>query len=79
MVFGLLGFATVWDRLKPRQPVGLPPAILGFILFMLALGYSDLLAAFGFGQVANTAHLAGLLTGVMLALIARGISKLRHP
>ncbi|WP_271270669.1 rhomboid family intramembrane serine protease [Aliamphritea hakodatensis] len=79
VVFGLLGFATVWDRLKPRQPVGLPPAILGFILFMLALGYSGLLATFGFGQVANTAHLAGLLTGVMLALIARGISMLRHP
>ncbi len=79
VVFGLLGFAVVWDRLKPLQPVGLPPAILGFILFMLALGYSDLLATFGFGKVANTAHLAGLLTGVMLALIARAVSKLRHP
>lgn len=79
VVFGLLGFAVIWDRLKPPQPVGLPPAILGFILFMLALGYSDLLATFGFGQVANTAHLAGLIAGVMLALIAKAISMLRRP
>ena len=77
VVYGLLGFAGVWDRLNPSRVVGLPPAVLGFMLLWLALGYTDLLAAMGMGNAANTAHLAGLISGVLLALLARLVSRLR--
>jgi len=75
VVFGLLGYARLWDRRYPQQPVGLPPALMGFMLFWLALGYTGALEALGFGSIANTAHLVGLLAGLLFVPAGRLISR----
>ncbi|WP_027857117.1 rhomboid family intramembrane serine protease [Marinobacterium jannaschii] len=75
VVFGLLGYAWLWDRKYPANPVGLPPALMGFMLFWLALGYTGALEAMGFGSIANTAHLAGLVAGLFFVPIGRLISR----
>jgi GlpG protein len=41
------------------------------MIFWLALGYTGALELIGLGAIANTAHLAGLLSGLAFALISR--------
>ncbi|PPC77200.1 rhomboid family intramembrane serine protease [Pokkaliibacter plantistimulans] len=67
VVYGLLGFIWLWDRLRPAQSLNMPPALFGFMIFWLVLGYLDVPASLGMGQVANEAHLAGLFSGLLLA------------
>ena len=45
------------------------------MIIWLILGFIGLLDLFGFGTVANFAHLGGLVSGVMFAMIYKMISK----
>ena len=68
VVFAVLGYSWVWDRL--HQPIFYtPPAVMGFMLFWLALGYSGALEFMGLGAIANTAHLIGLVAGLIWAAL----------
>lgn len=70
-VFALLGFAWLWDRLKPTTMIGMPPALMGFMFFWLVLGFSGVLESLGLGSIANTAHLAGLGAGLAIVPFVR--------
>lgn len=70
VVFALLGYAWLWDKRHPRNPIGLPPALMGFMVFWLVLGYTGILESLGFGSIANTAHLVGLVCGLLYTFIA---------
>lgn len=63
VVFGLLGYTWLWDRLEPHYRFGLPPALLGFMVLWLVLGFTGMLEGMGMGAIANTAHLVGMLAG----------------
>lgn len=65
VVFALLGYAWLWDKLELRPRIGLPPALMGFMLFWLVLGFTGVLEGVGFGAIANTAHLVGLVAGLV--------------
>ena len=65
VVFALIGFSWLYGRLKPGQPISLSDQLFGFSLFWLALGYADVL----WMNVANTAHLSGLLAGLGFAFV----------
>lgn len=75
VVFAVLAYCWLWDRLNPEQRYGFPPALMGLMMAWLALGYTDFLRWVGFGSMANTAHLTGLMSGLVIAL---GISKVKH-
>jgi len=63
VVFAVLAYTWAWDRL--RRPIFfVPPALMGFMLVWLALGYSGALEFLGLGAIANTAHLIGLVSGL---------------
>lgn len=64
VVFALLGYAWFWDRRNPHHAFGLPSALMGFMVVWLALGFTGVLESMGFGAIANTAHLVGLLAGL---------------
>ena len=49
----------------------LPPAIYLFMLIWLILGFLGILNLVGFGNVANYAHLGGLISGIIFAMITR--------
>lgn len=70
-VFALLGFAWLWDRVSPAFRIGLPPALMGFMMFWLVLGFTGVLEGLGLGAIANTAHLVGLLAGLLLVPVVR--------
>ena len=51
----------------------LPPALYLFMIAWLILGFAGILDLFGFGSVANFAHLGGLISGIMFAMIYKNI------
>ena len=68
VIYGLLGYIWLWDKLN--KPVFLlPEGIVIFMLVWLVLGFTDVLAMVGAGNMANMAHLGGLLSVLGLALI----------
>ena len=74
IVFALLGYAWLWDRVDSRK-VGLPSALMGFMVLWLALGYSGVLSTIGFGDIANTAHLAGMISGLLFVPVGKLLAK----
>ena len=70
-VYGLLGYCYIKEFIQKKFAFGMPPAIYIFMIAWLALGYLDILNFFGFGKIANTAHLTGLICGISFALIKK--------
>lgn len=66
VIFGLMGYTWLWDRLCPERGFGLPPALMTFMLIWLVLGVTGAIEALGFGAIANTAHLVGLVSGLLV-------------
>tara|TARA_R110002094_G_scaffold50002_2_gene61850 strand:+ start:2165 stop:3031 length:867 start_codon:yes stop_codon:yes gene_type:complete len=77
VIFGLMGYTWLWDRLNPQQKFGMPTALMTFMMIWLVLGVSGLIERMGFGSIANTAHLVGLLTGLACVLPGLWLSRRR--
>ncbi|MFQ2716217.1 rhomboid family intramembrane serine protease GlpG [Aeromonas caviae] len=60
VVYALLGYSWLRTRLQPDCGLAMPPALMGFMLVWLVLGFLDMLGP----PTANMAHLAGLLVGL---------------
>ncbi|ADN74371.1 Rhomboid family protein [Ferrimonas balearica DSM 9799] len=65
VVYALVGYCWISGRLDPRSPLALPPAYVGFLLLWLVMGFA------GFMNMANAAHLGGLLVGMAQAVFDR--------
>ena len=70
VIYGLLGYIVIWNRLRPSQAFllvkGVAIVMLVWLLLCIA-GFTELL---GVGSVANTAHVSGLLLGLGLGFAA---------
>jgi len=66
VVYGLVGYCWLFGVLNKDSAVNLLNSYFYFLLAWLALGFIDLLPV----NVANYAHLVGLLAGLLLALIS---------
>lgn len=75
VVYALLGYSWLWDRQNPHRAFGMPPAIMGFMVLMLALGYTGAFEALGLGAIANTAHLAGLIAGLAFYPLGKALAR----
>jgi len=71
VVYAILAYCWLWDRLMPDHAYGFPAALMGLMMGWLALGYTDFLQWAGLGSMANTAHLSGLFFGIFFALMAK--------
>ena len=65
---GLLFFKEL-DSKKERYD--LPPAIYIFMIVWLLLGFLGVLKIFGFGSIANYAHLGGLISGLIFGMLTK--------
>ena len=66
VVYALLGYIWIKNKIAPHALLQLPPGIVGFMLGWLLVcmtGILDLLLGVG---VANAAHLGGLVVGMLL-------------
>lgn len=82
VIYGLLGYCWVWDKLKPSPVFRLPRGVAGFMvgwLVFCALGLTEIVGIY----VANEAHIAGLVLGLVFgvasALLARLFSRSDYP
>ena len=71
VIYGLLGYCMIIEFEIKEERYGLPPALYLFMLIWLILGFLGILNLFGFGNVANYAHLGGLISGIIFAMITR--------
>jgi len=66
VVYALVGFVWWSGYLAPEKGLSLSKPIVGFMLFWLLLGFVDLLPI----NIANTAHLVGLISGCLMAVFS---------
>ncbi len=67
--YGLLGYLWLRCRLAPVPALTLPPALVGFLLFFLVLGFTGGMDVLAGGAIANAAHLGGFIIGSLLGII----------
>ena len=73
VIYGLFGYIWIQSLTNPRFRIRLNPVIIKLMLGWFVLCWSGLLERFFGLAVANTAHSAGLASGVVMALIVSGI------
>ncbi len=69
VIYGMLGYCLIMEMESNYDRYGLPPGLYLFMVVWLILGFLGILDLFGFGSVANFAHLGGMLSGLMFAMI----------
>lgn len=77
VLYGLLGYCWIFQRLAPTPVYHLPPGVLVMMLVWLVLCASGLITALGFGSIANAAHVGGLLAGCLAGLLGGALAR-RH-
>lgn len=74
VVYALVGFVWWYGYLAPEKGLTISKPIVGFLLIWLVLGFMDLLPM----NVANTAHLLGLLSGCFFAVVSHKLLQVKH-
>ncbi len=69
VLYGLLGHCWIYQWLSPNPAYRLPRGVLVMMLVWLALCMSGLMSMIGFGEIANAAHVGGLLVGCLSGLL----------
>ncbi|NWN83045.1 MAG: rhomboid family intramembrane serine protease [Halomonas sp.] len=64
--FALLGYVWLMSRRAPGSGFFVPQMLVVFMLGWMLFTMTDMAAAVGFGNVANEAHLGGLVVGLAL-------------
>lgn len=68
VIYGLIGYIWLMDRFNPPK-YAVPQSIIVFLLVWLLLGLTGVFGFVGFGAMANMAHMGGLLTGLLAAIV----------
>ncbi|NIC07389.1 rhomboid family intramembrane serine protease [Billgrantia bachuensis] len=64
--FALLGYVWLMSRRVPGSGFFVPQMLVVFMLGWMVFTMTDMAAAVGFGNVANEAHLGGLVVGLVM-------------
>jgi len=77
--YGLIGYIWLRQMLAPHPLLVFPKALIPMLLVMLLLGTFGVIDIFIEGQVANAAHISGLLAGMSWGLFAGLYASRRSP
>jgi GlpG protein len=76
VVYGLVGYCLGWSTVRPGEDFGVPRALSYMMVGLMLLALTGIFTLFGFGAVANAAHLSGFAIGLLLGL---ALASLRGP
>lgn len=65
VVYALVGYGWLYQRIHPANSL-VAPGLMVVVLVWQALCFSGVITLAGLGSIANAAHVAGLIAGVML-------------
>lgn len=74
VIYGYFGYVWIQSLTNPGFGIRLNPTIVKLLLGWFVVCWSGILELFGI-TIANTAHTAGLLSGMVLALAISGIAR----
>ena len=74
VLYGLLGYILLWNKLRPEQALPLVPGVALVLLVWLVLCLAGFASLIGAGEIANMAHVSGLACGAVLGLGAALLS-----
>ncbi|HIG42407.1 MAG: rhomboid family intramembrane serine protease [bacterium] len=77
VVYGLLGFSLVWSGMVRSRNLGVRKAIYVAMLGFLVIGFTGAFDLLGLGDLANGAHLGGLLAGLLVGGLAGALENLK--
>ena len=77
VVFALIAYGWLFQRWQKNSPYLVAPGLMVMALLWQVLCFSGVVTWAGMGNIANTAHIAGLLSGLLFAGLAVQISKRR--
>jgi GlpG protein len=77
VIYGMFGFCMIIELETKNERYGLPPAIYLFMLVWMLLGFLGILTIFGFGNIANYAHLGGLVAGIIFGMATKWTTVIR--
>ena len=75
VVYGLLGYCFLIELDSKKERYDLPPALYIFMIVWLLFGFLGVLEIFGFGSIANYAHLGGLISGLIFGMLVKNVGK----
>lgn len=73
VVYGLVGYCWMWKRASAN--IFLPDVLFRFCIVWLLIGYTPLTEWLGLGRMANSAHLYGLISGLIWGWLTTHWSK----
>jgi GlpG protein len=78
VLYGLLGHCWIFQLLAPNPMYRLPRGVLGMMLIWLVVCLSGVVGALGFGEIANGAHVGGLIIGCATGLVGGALARRKH-
>ena len=73
VVYGLFAYIWMWQLFDPAKGINLPANLVFFMLLALII-----LTMIGLDSIADTAHIAGLLCGVLYGAVVATISRIQR-
>jgi len=75
VLYGLLGHVWLYQWLAPNPYFNLPKGVLVMMLIWLVVCLTGVVGQLGFGQIANAAHVGGLLIGCLTGLLGGALAR----
>ena len=79
VVYGLFGYTWLQGITNPQFAVRMNPAVVKLLLAWFVICWTGILERVFGVAIANTAHTAGLVSGVVLSLLVSGLYRLQKP
>ncbi|QJQ19883.1 rhomboid family intramembrane serine protease [Pseudomonas sp. SK] len=75
VLYGLLGHIWLYQWLAPNRYFALPKGVLAMMLIWLVVCLTGVVGTLGLGQIANAAHVGGLLIGCLTGLLGGALAR----
>ena len=75
VLYGLLGHIWLYQWLAPNRYFNLPKGVLVMMLIWLVVCLTGVVGTLGLGQIANAAHVGGLLIGCLTGLLGGALAR----